>query len=415
MLRFAYTCVLWLALPWVLVRLWWRARRQPGYRAHLGERFGAYAVRTAVPAIWVHMVSVGETRAAAPLVDALRLCYPDHELLLTCMTPTGRAAAVALYGATARVVYLPYDYPFAARRFLRHFRPRLCILMETEIWPNLLAICAHQSIPVLLANARLSERSARRYRRFAALARPAMATLAQVGAQSAQDAARLSACGVRHVVVTGNLKFDVVPDTALIRQGRSWRTALDGRRVVLAASTREGEEDLLLRALRPLVDAGHLLLLVPRHPQRFDDVAALTTALGYAVARRSTTAPPAAATQVWLGDSMGEMAAYYSAADCAYVGGSLLPFGGQNLIEAAACGCPVLVGPHTWNFAQAAEDAILAGAALRVADAQGAAVQMTRLIGDDILRARMAEAARRFAAAHQGATERTMALIAPLL
>jgi 3-deoxy-D-manno-octulosonic-acid transferase len=414
-MRRLYTLLIWLALPLVFVRLWWRGRMQPEYRRQLGERFGRYTRQARQPLIWLHAVSVGETRAAQPLVQALRAAHPDHALLLTCMTPTGRAAAEELYGAHAVCAYLPYDYPFAVRRFLRAFAPRLGLIMETEVWPNLIAQCGAAGVPLALVNARLSERSARRYRRFAALARPAFAGFAWVGAQTAGDRERLAALGARRIEVTGNLKFDVTPASDLIERGRAWRAARHGRKMLLAASTREGEEALLLDALAPLLRAGHLLALVPRHPQRFEEVARLAGARGLAVARRSATAAPDGAVEVWLGDSMGEMPAYYAAADCAYVGGSLLPFGGQNLIEACALGCPVLIGPHTYNFADAAQSAVAAGAALRVADAAELVRAALRLLGADVERERMGAAGLAFADAHRGATERTMALLEPML
>ena len=475
MMRLLYTLLLWLALPLVLLRLAWRGRRQPEYLQQVGERFGRYASPSserdtgrsqarhsgpsqarhsdpsqarhsdpsharhsdpsharhsdpsharhsgAVPGqpwLWLHAVSVGETRAAQPLVAALLQAYPDHALLLTCMTPTGRAAAqevYAHYGARVNCVYLPYDYPFAIRRFLRHFRPRAGLIMETEVWPNLVAVCNRAAVPLALVNARLSERSAGRYRRLAALARPAFAGLAWVAAQTASDAGRLRALGARTVHVTGNLKFDVAPAPELVARGAAWRAARGGRRMLLAASTREGEEVLLLDALPPLLRAGHLLCLVPRHPQRFDEVARMVATRGFTLARRSLGEAAGAETEVWLGDSMGEMPAYYAAADCAFIGGSLLPYGGQNLIEACELGCPVLVGPHTYNFTQAAEAAIAAGAALRVTDAGDLAQRALHLLESPADCARMGAAGRAFSAAHRGATERTMQLVEEML
>ncbi len=415
MARLVYTFALWLALPLVLARLWWRARRQPEYMQHKGERFGRYAIRPARPVIWLHAVSVGEVRAAQPLLAALAVRYPAHQLLLTCMTPTGRASALAMFGTRAQVVYLPYDYPFAIRRFLSHFQPRLGLLLETEVWPNLLALCAKHGVPMALVNARLSQRSSRRYLRFASLARMAFGTFAQVGAQSSGDRQRIVALGAKTVGLTGNLKFDVTPDSHLLAQGAAWRSALGARKVVLAASTREGEEVLLLPLLKELAALGHFVVLVPRHPQRFDEVAQLAAAAGLPLARRSAGAAPGPELAGWLGDSMGEMPAYYALADCAYIGGSLLPLGGQNLIEAAACGCPAVIGPHTWNFSEAADAAVAAGAALRVADVAGLARALASILGDDARRLRMISAAGEFAAAHRGATARTMALIEPLL
>ena len=410
MARLTYSFVLYLLTPLIWLRLLWRARRQPEYLQRLGERYGFYGKRPPGPLLWVHAVSVGETRAAQPLVEALQRSWPAHRILLTGMTPTGRQAAREVYGDRVVQAYLPYDYPGAVARFLRHFSPEFGVLMETEVWPNLLAAARRRGVPVMLANARLSARSARGYGRIGALARPAFASLAGVAAQTADDAARLAELGVAPVEVCGNLKFDVQPPADKLALGRQWRAALGERPVWLAASTREGEEELVLQAWRS-VAPGALLVLVPRHPQRFAEVAALLGARGIEFARRSEELP-GPASRVWLGDSMGEMAAYYALADLAFIGGSLLPLGGQNLIEAAACGCPVLVGPHTFNFKQATEDALAAGAALRVADADALGAAVDRLLADKTALAGMRAAAQSFARAHQGATGRMLALIA---
>ena len=410
MARFLYTLIFYLATPLILLRLLWRARKQPEYREHLGERFGFYGKRPKQRLIWVHAVSVGETRAAQPLINALRVAWPDHGILLTCMTPTGRAAGLEVYGDSVIQAYLPYDMPVAVDGFFDHFFPEFGVLMETEIWPNLLAAARRRAIPVMLANARLSVRSARGYRRIAALAKPAFASLSAVAAQTRQDASRLNESGAPDVVVCGNIKFDVAPAPEKLELGKIWRSALGERQVWLAASTREGEEQLVLAAWRALALPSALLILVPRHPQRFDAVAGLLAAEGIHYVRRSIGAPEAT-TQVWLGDSMGEMAAYYACADLAFIGGSLLPLGGQNLIEAAACGCAVLVGPHTFNFTQATEDAIEAGAARRVADPAALAMQVKQLFSDQAELAAMRHAAISFAVVHRGATARTLALI----
>lgn len=410
MVRLLYALLLYLLLPFILLRLYWRARRQPDYAKAVGERFGWYRPRAVVaPLIWVHAVSVGETRAAQPLIAALQARWPDARILLTGMTPTGRATAAEVYGEQVLQAYLPYDLPDAVARFLDHFSPDFGVLMETEVWPNLLAACAKRKLPVVLANARLSARSARGYRRLAWLSRPAFARLAGVAAQTDADARRLSELGVTMSEVCGNLKFDVEPAVDLLAMGRDWRSQLAGRPVWLAASTREGEEILLLEALarRPV---AALLVIVPRHPQRFADVAGELTARGLSWCRRSERLPDPA-TQVWLGDSMGEMAAYYALADLAFIGGSLLPLGGQNLIEAAACACPVLVGPHTFNFLQATEDAIAAGAACRVSDAPALLDKLAALYENAAELAAMRDASLAFAAHHRGATARTLRLI----
>ena len=411
--RLLYSLILYLLLPFIPLRLLWRARKQPEYLAHWGERFGFYSVETSQPLIWIHAVSVGETHAAAPLIDALQARYPAQRILLTCMTPTGRAAARRLYGDRVLRAYLPYDYPGAMRRFLTHFQPTFGLLMETELWPNLITLCKQRDVPLALINARLSEKSARGYAHIGALTRDALENLPLICAQTAADAERLKQLGAKEITVTGNLKFDVAPPIDVGDQVKHLRELWgDERPVLLAASTREGEEALLLGALSP--ESNYLLVIVPRHPQRFDEVAALLAARDIAFQRRSENIPIRAQTHVVLGDSMGEMFAYYGAADVAIIGGSLLPYGGQNLIEACALGVPVIIGPHTYNFAQVAQDAIAAGAALRVGDANAALVQANGLLEDALIKNQMCDATLKFAAAHRGAVEKTMAAIAKI-
>lgn len=409
--RLAYRLLLWLLLPYSLLHLWWRGRRQPEYRQHLGERFGRYAQHSNKPLIWLHTVSVGETRAAATLVRTLREQHPNHQILLTHMTPTGRATSKQLFGDEVLRVYLPYDYPFAVRRFLRHFHPQIGVLLETEVWPNLIQECHAAHLPLLLLNARLSEKSARRYARFPRLTHDALHALHLIAAQTEADATRLSALCGRSIPVMGNLKFDLAPPAAQLEVGTSLRTAFGSRPVFLAASTREGEEALLLDAWCRVDVGDALLVIVPRHPQRFDEVAALIAARGLSCQRRSGDTPVAADTRVLLGDSMGELFAYYAACDVAFIGGSLLPFGGQNLIEAAACGKPVLLGPHTYNFAEASAQALAQGAARRCADAQEVIAQGVRLLADADERQHMGAAGLAFVAANQGATARAAGLI----
>ena len=414
MIRFIYSLLFYFAQPLVWCRLAWRARRQPEYLRRLGERYGLHAGRPPAPLLWLHAVSVGETRAAEPLIKALLAEYPEHSLLLTHMTPTGRAVGAELigkYGPRLLQAYLPYDLPDACARFLDHFKPRIGLLMETEIWPNLIDAARARDLPVLLVNARLSAKSQRGYQRFLPLIRPAVEKLTAVAAQTSADADRLKSIGARDVRITGNLKFDVTPAPEKLRLGADWRQALGGRPVWLAASTREGEEGFILDAFARLDLPAALLLLVPRHPQRFDEVAAAIGERKLPFCRRGSGHFPELETRVWLGDSMGEMPAYFAAADVALIGGTLLPFGGQNLIEAAACGCPVLVGPHTYNFAQATEDALACGAAQRVADATDAAETAKRLLTGKAALAAMREAAVEFSQAHRGATARTIALV----
>jgi 3-deoxy-D-manno-octulosonic-acid transferase len=415
MWRAGYRLLLWLAFPWVLARLWWRGRDERGYRRHLLERFGFYRESPAKPVIWLHAVSVGETRAAEPLLRALLARYPDCELLITQMTATGREAARLLFGRDIRLAYLPYDYPFSVRRFLRHFRPRLGVLMETEVWFNLVHECESAGVPLVLVNARMSEKSRRAYAAVAPLSREAFGRLRAAAAQTAEDAARLRELGAARIEVTGNLKFDVVPAAGMKELAAGFRARVGERRTLLAASTREGEEALLLDALQSNSIGEALTVIVPRHPQRFDEVAQLLARRGLAFARRSAGGPVPPECRFVLGDSMGEMAAYYQACDVALVGGSLLPYGGQNLIEACALGVPVLIGPYTFNFAQAAEAAVAAGAAVRVESAAQAVVEARALLQDPARRERMGGAGVRFCFAHQGATARTLRLIEAVL
>ena len=421
MRRFLYTLALVLALPYIALHLLLRGRRQPEYLQHIGERFGFYPSPTTPrspgdgPVIWIHAVSVGETRAAQPLVSGLHARYPKHRILITHMTPTGRQTSRDLYGDSVLCVYLPYDFPFAVSRFLRRFRPELGVLMETEIWPNLVFICRRSGVPLILANARMSEKAMRRYARVAGLARETLVGLTAIVAQTQSDAVRLRALGAPQVEVVGNLKFDMLPPQEQLEAGATLRAALGTRPVFLAASTRDGEEALILDALalQPLGDA--LLVIVPRHPQRFDEVAGLIAARGLRVQRRSERVPIAADTQVMLGDSMGEMFMYYAACDVAFVGGSLLPLGGQNLIEACAVGKPVLVGPHTFNFGEATEQALATGAAIRVCDAAELLRTLVLLLGDHERRGAMRAAGMAFAQQHRGATRKTLEIISRAL
>ena len=415
MWRIGYRVLLWLAFPFVLARLWWRGRQEPRYRENPGERFGFYRTAPLRPVIWLHAVSLGETRAAEPLLRALRQRHPECDLLITQMTATGREAARQLFGDSAQVAWLAYDYPSAVRRFLRHFRPRLGILMETEIWFHLVAECERSRVPLILANARMSAGSARGYGVVGPLVRDALGSLSAVAAQTAEDADRLRSLGAREIEVTGNLKFDVEPAAGSESLAAQFRLRFGNRRTFLAASTREGEEELLLDALKgsPLSDA--VVVIVPRHPERFETVAQLLAARGFKFARRSANERLDADCGVMLGDSMGEMAAYYRACDVAFVGGSLLPYGGQNLIEACAAGVPVLIGPYTYNFTQAAESAVAAGAALRVETAEEAVREARSLLGDTGLRERLGKAGIAFCAAHRGATQRTLAVCDRLL
>lgn len=412
--RAAYTLVVWLALPFALLRLFLRARREPRYRQHIGERFGIHSQGVDRPVIWVHAVSVGEARASLPLARALLARHPDAMLLATCMTAAGREALEQAWGMDARIAWLPWDTPSAVRRFLVFYRPRLAVLMETEVWFNLIAGCKALGVPVVLANARMSENSARGYAMLGALATPAFAALDAVCAQSEADARRLRALGARSVAVSGNLKFDLLPDSAKAAEGERLKRALGGRPVLLAASTREGEEAALLDALGQRAASGHLLAIVPRHPRRFDEVAELVTRRRFSVARRSAVGEAFAQTQVLLGDTMGEMALYFALADVVVMGGSVLEYGSQNLIEPLAQGVPVVLGPSDYNFSEASRAAREAGCAVQAGNAAGVIDAALSLLSDAPRRRQMGQAGIALCAAHRGATARQIEVISAL-
>ena len=424
-MRIVYSMLLALSLPLIVARLFWRSLKLRGYRENIAERFARYQQASKHGCLWIHAVSVGETRAAEPLIRRLKLRYPTRPILLTGMTPTGRATAQELFGDAVTCVYLPYDFVALHQRLIDHFRPSILLIMETEIWPNLLHACQQNAIPALLVNARLSEKSLRRYSRLAparALVREALQSLTVVVAQSVYDASRfrlLGALAADKTVVTGNIKFDVLTEPLLIARGEQWRAARPHRRVLLCASTREGEEALLLAAYVCAFDAGArrdtLLVMVPRHPQRFDEVAGEIEGAGLRCARRSLGMAGIDTCDVLLGDSMGEMAAYYSWCDIAIIGGSFLPLGGQNLIEACALGKPVIMGPSTFNFSSIVQLARDAGAMLQVSDALEAMHAARKLLQDDARRKNMSVASFKLIDANRGATEKTLALIVSVL
>lgn len=389
-----------------------RGRAEPGYLEHLEERFGSYEGTEEPGRLWIHAVSLGETRAAAILVQALREARPGLRILLTHGTATGRAEGARLLREGDAQAWLPWDTPRAVRRFLNHFRPGAGILMETEVWPNLAAACRAQGVPLALANARLSEKSLSQALRLSGLSRPAYGALAAVWAQTEADARRLAQAGATVHGVFGNLKFDAAPDAAQLARGRAWRAAQE-RPVVMFASSREGEELTFLQAIRG--GAQVQWLLVPRHPQRFDEVATLVREAGFTVSRRSGWGDAPEPADVWLGDSLGEMALYYGLADAALLGGSFAPLGGQNLIEAAACGCPVVMGPHTFNFSEVADLALEAGAARRVPAMEEGVREAVALVQDAAARQAAAAAGERFAAAHRGAARKTCDAVFALL
>ena len=414
--RTLYTALFYLGLPLVAIRLWLRARKAPAYAKRIGERF-SYAMPALQPGgIWVHAVSVGESIAAAPMIRALLQRYPQLPITVTCMTPTGSERIQALFATEPRIqhCYLPYDLPCAAARFLDRAQPKLAVIMETELWPNHIHQCAKRGIPVALANGRLSERSAKGYGRFSKLTTPMLAEMSFFAVQTEAEAQRFRDLGARPetVEVTGSIKFDLTIDPQLLQRAAQLRDqwqALE-RPVWIAASTHEGEDEVVLNAHRRLL-ANHpdaLLILVPRHPERFNSVFELCQREGFATLRRSTAANVDAQTSVLLGDTMGELLFLYALADSAFVGGSLVPNGGHNLLEPAALAKPVISGPHLFNFLDIAAQLREAGALVEVDDAEGLAVEVQRLFELPRDAQRMADAGLAVMRRNQGALQRLL-------
>ena len=415
--RFLYSALLYLLLPLVAGKLALRCIKQSAYRPHWRERFGFYRLPRQSGVIWLHCVSVGETRAAASLIHALLAQYPERSLLLTHSSPSGRATSEALFGNRVQRAYLPFDLPFMVRRFLTHFQPDLGVLLETEIWFNLLVACQQRQIPVVLANARLSEKSARGYAKLGSLAQNGLQSLHLIAAQTPNDAKRFQGLGAKRVETLGNLKFDALPPSGTEAAGIHFRRLFGEQRpVFLAASTREGEEALILDALAATPIADLLTVIVPRHPQRFAQVEALLKKRGLAYEKRSSLKDAVASrTKIILGDSMGEMYAYYASADLCLIGGSLLPFGGQNLIEAMRLGKPVLLGPHTYNFEHASNEAVEQGAAQRVNSVQEISTALLTLMNQPDRLNEMGAKGLSLCEASLGATEKSLLSIAGLL
>jgi 3-deoxy-D-manno-octulosonic-acid transferase len=410
MSRFLYSCLLYVALPFVPLKLLWRSIKQPAYLRHWPERFGFYAFNSSLPVIWLHCVSVGETRAAAPLIHALLKTYPNHRILLTHTTPTGREASEDLFGNSILRAYLPYDLPFAVNRFLAHFQPKIGMLMETELWFNLISASKRQGTPLLLINGRLSEKSAHGYAKLGQLSRHGFKSLSAVAAQTNEDAVRMQSLGASNIMVTGNLKYDVHPPSDAVTKGLQLRQTLwQDRLIFVAASTRKGEEKHIIQVIKGL---DLLTIIVPRHPERFNEVEALLLKSGVHYQRRSNLVGPIEPSiKVILGDSMGEMFTYYAACDFTLVGGSLLKYGGQNLIEPAYMGKPILIGLHTFNFAQAAETAIAFQAAIRIKSGADLREKIQFLMQNPSARKKMEKAAVKFSRSETGATKKILKLI----
>ena len=414
--RTLYTLLFDLGLPLVAIRLWLRARKAPAYARRIGERFALNLPTLQPGGIWVHAVSVGESIAAAPMIRELLKRYPQLPITVTCMTPTGSERIQALFANEPRIqhCYLPYDLPWAAARFLNRVQPKLAVIMETELWPNHIHQCAKRGIPVALANARLSARSAKGYGRFARLTRPMLEEMSLIAVQTETEAERFRQLGARPecVEVTGSIKFDLTIDPQLLVDARELREQWQAlaRPVWIAASTHEGEDEIVLAAHRQLL--GHypnaLLMLVPRHPERFNQVFELCQREGFATVRRSSGEPVTASTQVMLGDTMGELLFLYALADTAFVGGSLVPNGGHNLLEPAALAKPVLSGPHLFNFLEISAMLRDAGALEEVDDAQGLALAVQRLFELPQDARRMGQAGLKVMQRNQGALQRLL-------
>lgn len=442
-LYFLYEAIWHLFIPIVILRLVWRSRRHTGYRHHIAERFGSYgSKKLQTQPIWIHAVSVGETHATQALIETL--LHEGHSIVLTHMTPTGREAGSSLYWKAIQQgrlvqVYLPYDICWAIEGFLKHFQPRIGLLMETEAWPGFVFRSGQLGIPLFLINARLSERSFKRVQNFGKAGQMLFQSFTGILAQSAHDAERYQALGVDNVHIVGNMKFDIASQPETLILGKHWKNALQaqGRLAVCAASTRAGEEAIILEAWQRVLKTNTwaqppLLIVVPRHPDRFSETADLIYQSELIFERRSSLSDPRSSEEmdpslhwakvdVLLGDSMGEMAAYYAASDFVVMGGSLLPTGGQNLIEACANGCPVILGPHTYNFQKASEDAITCGAAIRVTGDSNSelidslAKTIEHLLINTTERKERTHHALRFASEHQGATQRILEQLRPVL
>jgi 3-deoxy-D-manno-octulosonic-acid transferase len=411
--RFLYSLLLYLLIPVALTRLAWRGFRNRGYWHRWHERFG-FVQRLQGPVIWVHAVSVGEVRASVPLVKALARDYPGDTILITTMTPTGSATVRELFGVTVAHRYVPYDLPTAVWRFLNRTRPRLALIMETELWPNLFHQCRARGIPLILANVRMSEKSARGYRRFAGLTHATLANVACVGAQTESDAERVHALGAAQVEVTGSIKFEMDVPAGLVARAASLRSRFGERPVWVAASTRDGEEEYVLNAFAQLRERFPrlLLILVPRHPERFDTVAKLCLQRRFRMERRSERKESVASdTAILLGDTMGELLLFYAAADVTFIGGSLQPLGGQNLLESLAVGTPVVFGPHMFNFSEISNMALESGAARQVHDANSLAVTVGNWLANPLARREAGDKGRQMVVENRGALGKTLILV----
>jgi 3-deoxy-D-manno-octulosonic-acid transferase len=425
-----YQALMSALMPFFFARLAWRSRLQPDYKDHWSERLALYPKELhegSKEGIWIHAVSVGETRACVPLIAAIKTRWPDRSILMTHTTPTGREVSQNLFGDQLTRCYLPYDIPGAMNRFLDRYQPSMGLMIETEVWPGVVKACKNKKIPLCLISGRLSAKSAKGYARLGSLMRDSFAGFNMICAQTEADAQRFQELGSTKVLVTGNLKFDASVDPNEIMHSQDLRTWLGKNRLIfLAASTREGEENLLLSAWKKAKahESQALLVIVPRHPQRFDEVAQEINESGLSYVRKTVLPQQHVIAEhlssldetvkVVLGDTMGEMALWYRSADLAYIGGSLLPFGSQNLLEACARGCPVIIGPHTYNFNQASEEALASGAAERVDSFIKLVERALELLKSPEKRSQMGESGKLFIKRHQGTVERTLKYLEPI-
>ncbi|NQY25882.1 MAG: lipid IV(A) 3-deoxy-D-manno-octulosonic acid transferase [Piscirickettsiaceae bacterium] len=416
-MRLFYTSLFFISLPFIILRLIWRGFRAPAYWRRWSERFGSSPdLSNQTATIWIHAVSVGEVEACRPLVNALKLEFPNHQLLITTMTPTGSERVKLLFADSVAHCYLPYDLPFAIKRFLARTQPQFGIIMETEIWPNLLLTCEQKNIPLVLANARMSERSAKGYARLPGFTKTILQSLNLIAAQGQQDRKRFQELGanIQRIHAIGNLKYEISLPASLKEQAEAMRNMWDNNRPVwVAASTHEGEDEIILNASRQIRAKfpDLLLIIVPRHPERFDRVTALTQRAGFKTLRRSEHRPCSSAVQVLVVDTMGELPLFYAASDVAFVGGSLVPHGGHNLLEPAALGRAVITGPHYFNFNEITKQFLNADAAIEVTDTQSLADTVITLLENAQQRAQMGEAGLQLIANSQGASKRLVNLI----
>ncbi len=418
-MRHLYSLLFYLVLPFILLRLWWRGIKSPGYRERISERLGDVSRRNDRPIIWLHAVSVGETMAAKPLIDALLVRYPEHQLLVTNTTPTGSAQLQRLYTENVQHCYFPYDVPHAIERFLDNIKPSILIVMETELWPNLYHQCAERNIPIVLANARLSVKSSQGYQKVGSLVKPLLRKISYLGAQSQQDLERFLQLGAFNDKsgIAGNLKYQMtVPDDAL-KQAAELKEKVGERPVWIAASTHQGEDEQLLSVHKELLKSypNLLMLLVPRHPERFEDVARLCHDTGEGVVLRSQHQLPTLTDSIWLIDSMGELILFYAVAEFAFIGGSLVKTGGHNPLEPAALQLACAIGPHTFNFTDIMDTLLTANAIEQIETQTELETLFLAWLNQPDLARKTGEAAHQVLQKNQGAVEHLMQRIEGLI